>query len=105
MQNRLTLDRKAGRSVRHQSLALGNADLLAQIRLARQAIFAFAAFGRIQGDYVIARLYTFDPRSHFLNDATALVAEDYREKPFRVSPGERERIGMAHTGRYDAHHD
>ena len=52
----LALVGEARGAVRHQALPLRAADGGAQVRLARQARRALAAFGRVQGDDVIALL-------------------------------------------------
>jgi hypothetical protein len=101
--DRLALIGKARRAVRHQALALGGAHRLAKIGLARQAEFAFAAFGGVQRNDVVAhrqRGHTFANR---FDNAAAFVAEDGRENAFRIVAGQREGIGVANTGGDDAH--
>ena len=83
------------------ALALCGANRHAQIGFSRQAIFALAAFGRVERDYVIA---LFDAR-HFASDidddAGTLMAENCREQTLGVGARQRKRVGVADPGRLD----
>ena len=81
--------------------ALGGAHLLAQIRLAAEAVLAFAAFGRIERDDVIALLQAFHAGTHLDHDSGALMAQDRREKAFGVAAGQGEFVGMTDARRLD----
>ncbi|KDC21494.1 hypothetical protein AZ20_1779, partial [Bordetella bronchiseptica E014] len=54
MEQGLAVDREARGAVRHQALALGGADGLAQVGLARQAELALAALGRVERNDMVA---------------------------------------------------
>ena len=86
MEQLLAAHGEAGRAVGHHALALGRADGGAQVGLARQAGGALPAFGRVEGDHVVALLHARHTRPHVDDDARALVAEDRREQPFRIGP-------------------
>ena len=94
-------DGKPGCAVGHQALALGFADRLAQVGLARKAIFALTAFRRVERDDVVALFQRLDPPAHLDDNACALVAEDSREQAFRVLAGTGELVGVADAGRFD----
>nr|GEU28163.1 hypothetical protein [Tanacetum cinerariifolium] len=98
VEQRLAVEREAAGRVRHQSAALGRADGLAQIGLARQAEFALAAFRRVQRDHVVVFFEGFHARSHIDHDACAFVAEDGREQALRVGARQGVVIGMADAG-------
>ncbi|MNO93507.1 hypothetical protein D3C76_851090 [compost metagenome] len=105
MVDRLALVGEARSAVRHQALALGGADLLAQVGLAGLAELALAALRGIQGDHMIAHRHRGDARAYRLDNAAALMAEDAREHTFRVGARQGVGIGMADTGGEDAHQD
>src|SRR5262249_19549206 len=73
----------------------------AEVGLARQAAFAGAAFGRVERDHVVALLERDHARPDIDHDAGALVAEDHREKAFRIATRARELVGVADTRRLD----
>jgi hypothetical protein len=77
---------EAGGAVRHQALALGGADLLAQVGLAGFAELALAAFRGVQRDHVIAHLDAGDALADGLDDAAAFMAEDAGEDPSGSAP-------------------
>ncbi|VXA88758.1 conserved hypothetical protein [Aeromonas veronii] len=99
----LTIFREAGGAVRHQPLALGGADLLAEVGLAGLAEFALAALGGVERDHVIPHLDAGDPFADGFDDTAPLVTENAGEDPFRILTGESEGIGMADAGGDDAH--
>src|SRR5471030_970602 len=103
MQQRLAVEREARSAIRHQPLALRDADLLAVIGLAREAKLAFAAFGRVQRNHVVAYFQRRHAGTDFLDNAAALVAKDHRKQSLRIGAGQGERIGVAYPGRDDAH--
>jgi ornithine cyclodeaminase/alanine dehydrogenase-like protein (mu-crystallin family) len=76
---------EAAGAVGHQALALGGADGLAQVGLARQAELALAAFRRVAGSRG-RRRDRGDAFADGLDDAAALMAEDGREDAFRSAP-------------------
>ena len=96
-------DREAARAIGHHALALGGADLGAQVRLARQAALALATLGRVERNDVIALLQRSDPGAHIHDDAGTLVPEDRRKQPLRVRARARELIRMADTGSLQLH--
>ena len=99
----LAADGEARAAVRHQALALRAADGLAQVGLLAQAVFALAAFRRVQRNHVVAFLQRGHARAHVHHDAGALVAEDGREDAFRVGAGERVVVGVADAGGLQLH--
>src|SRR5690606_20564325 len=88
-------------AVGHQALALGDADLLAQVGLGIEAVVALAAFGRVERDDVIADAERRHPRPDLDHDTGALMAEDGRERAFRVVARQGEGVGVADAGRLD----
>ena len=94
----LTIVRKAGGPIGHQALALRFADSDAQVGLARQAEVALAALGGVERNHVIARHDAGDAFTDLNNDARALVAQNHRENTLRITPLQRVRVGVAHTG-------
>ena len=101
VQDRLAVEREAARAVGHQALALGRADLLAEVGLARQAELALPAFGRVERDDVVVLGQRRHARADVDDDARALVAEDRREQALGVVAREREPVGVADAGRLD----
>jgi len=93
----LAFVREASGAVRHQALALGGTDGLAQVGLAREAELALAAFGRIQRDHVIAHRHRGHALAHCFDDRTAFMTQDRREDAFRVSAGQGVGVGVANT--------
>src|SRR6478672_2580960 len=96
-------NREAARAVRHHALALGGADLSAQVRLARQAALALTTFGGVERNDVIALLQGSDSGAHIHDDAGTLMPEDRRKQPLRVRARARELIRMADTGSLQLH--
>ena len=94
-----------GAAVRHHALALGAADRLAEIRLARRAELALAAFRRVERDHVVAGYDGRHAGTDLLDDRAALVAEDGGEEPLRVGPGKGVGVRVADTGGDDADED
>lgn len=99
MENRLTLVGKTRGAIGHQALALGRTDGLAQVGLAREAEFAFAAFRGVQRDHVIADRDRGHALADGFNHRATFVPQDRRENAFRVSPRQGVGIGMANAGR------
>src|SRR5262249_4158219 len=102
--NLAAFEREARRAVGHNARALSRADLLAQVGLAREAVFALPAFRRVERDPVIAWLERSHAGPDFAHDARPLVTQDRREQTFRVLARERELVGVANTGRLDLDH-
>lgn len=71
-------------AIRHQALALGRADCLAQIGLAGQTELALAAFGRVQKNHVVTLLDVVHVLSHRLYLTSTLMAQDNGENAFGV---------------------
>jgi hypothetical protein len=101
VQDGLAIQAEAAGGVGHQAAALGAADLLAQVGLARQAELALAAFRRVERNHVIAGTQGFDVRAHVDNHTGAFMAEDGREEAFRIGAGEGVVIGVANAGSLD----
>jgi hypothetical protein len=80
----LAAEREPAGAVGHDALALGDADRLAQIGLAGQAILALAAFGCVQRDHVITRAHACDPGPGLDDDPGPFVAENRGEQPFGI---------------------
>ncbi len=97
VQNLLAVLREPAGAVGHDALALGDADRLAQIGLARGAELAFAALRRVERNDVIADGDTGDAGPYLFDDTAALVAENRRERPFRILARQGKRIGVANA--------
>ena len=76
---------KAAGAVGHQALSLGGANGGAQVGFARQARRAFAAFGRVQRDDMIAHFQRFHPRPHGNHHARPFMAQNGWKQPFGIS--------------------
>ncbi len=96
---------ETGSAVRHDSLTLRTPDCRTQVRFPRQAGLALPALRRIERDDVVALLQRGHARADVDHDAGALVAEDRREKPFRISAGARELVGVADARGLDLDQD
>ena len=101
MEHFAAAEREAAAAVRHDPAALGDADRLAKVGLAREAVFALPAFGGVERNDVVARRETAHAGAGLDDHARALMAEDRREQPFGVGAGEREFIGVTDAGRLD----
>src|SRR5690606_21487776 len=109
----LALALEAGGAVRHQSLALGRADLSAEVGLAGLAELALLALGGaikpeyeywigqllsgdrgflLEGDDVVARLHVGDAFADGLDDTSALVSQNNGESTLGILPGQCVRI-------------
>ena len=66
--------RKPGRAIGQQTRTLSAADLLTQVGLWVQTIFAFATFRRVKRDDVIADLKRSDAFADLDHDASTFVA-------------------------------
>jgi hypothetical protein len=99
--DRLAVDAEPAGAVGHQALALGGADRLAQVRLLAQAVFALAAFRRVERNDVIALFDAGDARPDIDHDAGALMAENAGKPPFAIQSGQGVGVGMADAGRLD----
>jgi len=75
---------KAALAVGHHGAALRFPDGLAEIRLAREADFALAAFRDIKRDDVLADLEAAHVGADFHDDASAFVTQHAGEDAFRV---------------------
>lgn len=101
----LAIEREAGSAVGHDAGALRRADLLAEVGLPGEAVFALAAFGGVERNDVVAFFQRCHTRSDLDDDAGAFVAEDRRKNPFGVGAGAGEFVGMADSCRLDFNHD
>jgi hypothetical protein len=72
-----------------------------RVRLARQAGVAFAAFGRVERNDVIALLHGGDAGADIDHHARTLMPEDRREEAFRIGARQGELVGMADARRLD----
>src|SRR5207249_10462719 len=96
-----TVQAEAAGGIAHQALALGAANQLAQIGLAREAELALAAFGRVERNDMVALPERGDAGADIDHDAGALMAQDGREDAFRVGARERVVVGVADAGGLD----
>ena len=101
--NRLTVLEEAHRAVRHQALALGGAHRRAEVGLAGGAHLAFAAFGGVKRDDVVAGLDAAHAFADRDDDARPLVTENTGEDAFRVQPVQGVGVGVADAAGDDAH--
>ena len=97
----IAAEREPAGAVGHHALALRRADRDAEIGLARQAVFALPAFGGVERDDVVALGDARHPAPDIDDDAGAFMAEDRREQPLGIGPGQRVLVGMADPGRLD----
>src|SRR6516164_3843440 len=93
--------RETAGAIGHDALALRRADRHAQIGLAREAVFALPAFGRVERDDVVALCQARDTAPDIDDDAGTFVPQDRRKKPLRIGAGQRELVGMTDPGRLD----
>ena len=70
-----------------------------------EAVFALAAFGRVERDDVIARFQRGDPWPDLEHDARAFMAQDRGEQPFGIGARQGEFIGVAKAGGLDLDQD
>ncbi len=82
-------------AVGHHALALGRADRLAQVGFGVQAVFALPAFGRVQGDDVVALLQGRDAGADLDHHAGTLVAQDGGKDAFRIGARQGEFVRVA----------
>lgn len=88
VQQVLALALEARGAVGHDALALGGANLAAQVGLARLAELALLALGGVEGDDVVAGLHVGDALADGLDDTGTLVTEDDGEGTLGVLAGE-----------------
>ncbi len=101
VEQRLAVEREPAAAVRHQPLALGGANGLAQVGLGVQAVFALAAFGRVERDHMIAGRHRGHPRADLDHHARALVAEDGGKQPLGIVARQGEGIRVADAAGLD----
>src|SRR6202020_136878 len=82
-------------------LALGGADRLAQVGLARQAEFTLPALRRVERDDEVTRLDRCHARADLADDARTLMPQNSRKQPLWVVAGQGEGVGVADAGRLD----
>ena len=92
---------EACRAIGHHALALGGAHGHAQIGLSALAEQAFAAFGGVQRNHMVAGLDAGHAFAHFHHDARAFVAQHGREDAFGVVTAQGESVGMTDAGMGD----
>ena len=95
---RLAIIGKPSSAIGHNAFALGLTDRYAKVGLARLAEQAFAAFGGVQRDNVVARLEAGDTFTDLHDDASTFMAQNHRKQAFRVITRQGEGIGMAYAG-------
>jgi hypothetical protein len=105
MEQWFAVEGKPAAAVRHQALALGFSDRLAQIGFARQAILALAAFRGVQRNDMIADTDRADAWACFHHHTGAFMTKDRWENTFRVSTREGKFIGMANASRLNFNQD
>src|SRR5260221_14339993 len=93
----LAFEREARGAVGHDSLALRRTDGGAQIGLARQTRGALPAFRRIEGNDAVPFLHARHTGPDIGNDASAFVALNGWEQPFRIGAGPLELARVADT--------
>ena len=103
MVDRLAIFGESSGAVGHQPFALGFADLLAQVGLARLAEFALTTFGRIQRDHMIAHLHAGDAFAERFDNTAAFVTQHAGKDSFRVITRKSKGIGMADAAGDNAH--
>ena len=103
MQDLLAVRGETAGPVRHQPLALGDANGLAEIGFAGRAEWAITAFRGIQRDDVVPGLDAGDTLANFLHHAAALVAKDGRKRAFRIVAGQGIGVRMANSGGDDTY--
>ncbi len=101
MKDFLAVQGKARGAVRHDAGALGGADLLAKIGLGMEAVVAFAAFGRVERNDVVALFDAGHVGAGIDDDAGAFMAQDRREGALRIGARQSEFVGVADAGRLD----
>lgn len=92
MKQVLALALEARSAVGHNALALGGADLAAEVGLARLAELALLALWCVEGDDMVANLYVCDTLADGLDDTGALMTEDDGEGSLGVLT--RESVGI-----------
>jgi hypothetical protein len=105
VEDRLTVVAEARGAIGHHALALGGADLGAQIGLLTEAAFALSAFRRVKRDHMIARLHRGDAGPDLAHDARAFMAKDRGENALAVQTIQRIGIGVANARRLDLDQD
>lgn len=98
---RLTTAEEAAGAVGHDTLALGDADLGANIGLAGQTELAVVALGNVAWNHVVAWCYRGHALADRLDNAGALVAENHGEQTLGIQAAKRVCISVAHTSRKD----
>mmetsp|Transcript_20636 Transcript_20636/g.57320 ORF Transcript_20636/g.57320 Transcript_20636/m.57320 type:complete len:435 (+) Transcript_20636:109-1413(+) len=104
MKNGLSLAvHEAARSVRHESLPLGAADLGTEVGLGTLAKDAggLAALGRVARNDVISRLDAGHALSDGFDDAAGLVSENARKKAFGIVAIKGVNVGVTQGIRHD----
>ncbi len=94
---------EAGSAVGHHTLALSDADLLAEVSLGVLAELAFHALGNVGRDNEIANSNVGDALTDRLDDGSALVTKNAREHTFGVEATKSVGIGVADTRVKDLH--
>lgn len=88
MKQVLALALEARGAIGHDALALGGADLAAEVGLARLAELALLALWCVEGNDVVADLYVCDALADGLDNTGALMTENNREGSLGVLAGE-----------------
>ena len=98
MENRLAFVGEASSAVRHQAFALGRADSLAEVGLARLTEFALAAFRGVERNHMIAHSHRGHALANGFDHRATFVAEDRREDAFRIGTRQGVGVGVANAG-------
>ena len=105
MVDRVVAEPETAGAVGHDSASLGFADRLAEIGLARQAVFALAALRRVQRDNVVSRREPRHSGADLDHHAGAFVAQNGGEEALGIQTGQGEGVGMAYPRRFDLNQD
>lgn len=97
----LTLAGESGSSVRHESLALRDANHGAQVGLAALAELALAALWNVQRHDVVSNGNASDALADALDDSRALVTQNDGENGLGVLSRQQVRVSVAQSGAHN----
>jgi len=86
---------ETGGAIRHETLALGCANLGAEVGLGRSAVLASLAFGSVGGNNHVTDLNGGNALTNGLNNTSTLVTENARETTFRIQARKGVEVGVA----------
>ena len=84
MENRLAIQSKATRMIRHQALTLGFANRLAKICLRVQTEIALSALRSVKRNHVVTGLYGLHALADLYNNAGTLMTQYRGKSAFRI---------------------